>query len=168
MAIQWWPMTIAVGIPVGLGFVISMVSAPGLLTWFPKIKKPSWQPPAFLFGPIWSTLYTFMGVASYLVWEAGTPLSALAFKLYGAQLIFNLAWQPLFFNLNNMGLAQVDNLAAFGFAIATALAFKEINRNAALLLLPYIGFLAFANALNYSVAKLNPGGVPAGDSKKKN
>ena len=65
---------------------------------------------AFLFGPIWSTLYTFMGLASYLIWEAGTPLSALAFKLYGAQLIFNLAWQPLFFNLHNMEIAQIDNL----------------------------------------------------------
>ncbi len=51
-----------------------------------------------------------MGLASYLVWEAGTPLSALAFKFYGAQLIFNLAWQPLFFNLHNMEIAQIDNL----------------------------------------------------------
>lgn len=65
---------------------------------------------AFLFGPMWSTLYTFMGIASYIIWEAGTPLSALAFKLYGAQLIFNLAWQPLFFNLHNMEIAQIDNL----------------------------------------------------------
>ena len=51
-----------------------------------------------------------MGLASYLVWEAGTPLSAMAFKLYGAQLIFNLAWQPLFFNMHNMEVAQIDNL----------------------------------------------------------
>ncbi|KAK9841602.1 hypothetical protein WJX74_008548 [Apatococcus lobatus] len=167
MAIQWGALAVAVGIPVGLGFGVSIISAPGLLTWFPKLKKPWWQPPAFLFGPIWSTLYTFMGVASYLVWEAGTPLSAMAFKLYGAQLIFNLAWQPLFFNMHNMEVAQIDNLAAFGFAVVTALAFRDINRTAGLLLIPYIAFLAFANALNFSVGKLNPGGVPAGESKKR-
>lgn len=62
---------------------------------FPYIRKPSWEPPPWFFGPCWSLLYTLMGVASYLVWKAGTPLSATAFKLYGTQLIFNLAWYAL-------------------------------------------------------------------------
>ena len=64
----------------------------------------------WFFGPCWTVLYTCMGVASYLVWKAGVPLTATAFKLYAAQLVFNLAWQPLFFAINNMTLAQIDNL----------------------------------------------------------
>lgn len=160
MPVQWGPLAIAIGIPVGAGFSISLLSASGLKNWFPYIRKPSWEPPPWFFGPCWSILYTLMGVASYLVWKAGTPLSATAFKLYGTQLIFNLAWQPLFFVANNMKIAQIDNLAALGFATATALAFREINRNAGLLMVPYISFLIFANLLNLQVARLNPGGRP--------
>ncbi|KAK9841130.1 hypothetical protein WJX74_000434 [Apatococcus lobatus] len=160
MPVQWGPLAIAVGIPVGAGFSISLLSATGLKNWFPYIRKPSWEPPPWFFGPCWSLLYTLMGVASYLVWRAGTPLSATAFKLYGTQLIFNLAWQPLFFAVNNMTISQIDNLAALGFATATALAFREISRTASLLMVPYISFLVFANALNFQVARLNPGGRP--------
>ena len=94
----------AVGVPLALGQAMGAWSIPDVATWYPKLEKPSWTPPVWLFGPTWGALYTTMGVASHRVWLAGG--GALPLGLYVLQLALNLACQPTFFKAHNLAAAS--------------------------------------------------------------
>jgi translocator protein len=124
--------------------------------WYAQLDKPSWNPPGWIFGPVWTALYAMMGVAAWLVWRrsgfAGAPV---ALALFGAQLVLNAMWSWLFFGLHRPALALVD-IVALGLAIAaTIVAFWQHSRPAALLLVPYLGWVGFATALNLTLWRLN-------------
>jgi len=119
-------------------------------TWYPALVRPSFAPPPWVFGPVWTTLYVMMGVASWLVWRQGfgrlEVRSALVF--YGVQLVFNLAWSWLFFGLQKPFLALLDIVVLLVLIGVTAIRFAAVSRGAALLLLPYLAWVAFATVLN--------------------
>ena len=126
--------------------------------WFDALTKPSFIPPGWVFGAVWTTLYTLMGIALALV-LAAEPSRARARGLafFFVQLAFNYAWSPIFFRAGMIDWAYLVILAMIVFAIATAFFFWRVNRVAGLLLLPYLVWLCLATALNFETGRLNPG-----------
>ncbi|MBS4104350.1 TspO/MBR family protein [Tsukamurella paurometabola] len=119
------------------------------------LAQPSWAPPSWLFGPAWGVLYLLMAVAAWLVWRVHPTFRSRAIGLYVLQLLVNLSWSPLFFGLELRGIAFGLIVLLDVLVIATIAAFWAVRRSAALLLLPYLGWILFASALNYSVWTLN-------------
>ena len=144
----WWLLCLAAG-SLGAWF------GPG--EWYASLEKPSWNPPGWVFGPVWTALYTMMAVAAWLVWRKGgwcgqrQPL-----LLFHAQLALNALWTPLFFGLHRPGVAFAE-IVLLWLAIATTLAaFRPVSRLAAWLLAPYLAWVSFAAALNLTLWRLNP------------
>ena len=125
--------------------------------FYGRLVQPSWAPPAWLFGPVWSLLFVLMGVSAWLVWrEHGFRGSGNAFKLYFAQLVANALWTWLFFawRLGAVALAEISVL--WLLIAGTMLAFWRLHRISGLLLAPYLAWVSFAAALNFSLWRLNP------------
>lgn len=120
---------------------------------YARLESPPWAPPAWVFGPVWSILYVFIGVAGWLVWRAGAPRTPLA--LWGTQLALNVAWTPIFFGLGMRGLALVDIGVLLVLVAATMVAFLRVHRTAGWLLAPYLAWVGFATALNAAYWWLN-------------
>lgn len=122
--------------------------------WYQSLAKPAWNPPAWLFGPVWTTLYLMIAAAGWLVWRRG-PEGRAALAFWGVQIALNAAWTLLFFGLHKPLWALVD-IAALGLSI---LAFVwtawPASRAAALLFVPYLFWVAFATALNAALWRLN-------------
>jgi benzodiazapine receptor len=135
-----------------LGAVASVDAA----SFYAQLSKPSWAPPAGVFGPVWTALYALMGVAAWLVWRSpGTRRVPLA--LFGVQLAANALWSWLFFAWHRGALAAVEVLVLLALIVATVVAFWRISRLAALLLVPYVLWVSFASALTWAVWRSNPG-----------
>ena len=132
------------------------VTTPAIPDWYAGLAKPSWTPPNWLFGPVWTVLYLMMGVAACLVWSrrAERPVG-LPMTLFGAQLASNLLWSVLFFGMRapTLGLADIGLL--WVLIGATAGAFWRVHRAAGLLLLPYWGWVSYAAALNGAIVARN-------------
>ena len=125
--------------------------------WYDSLNKPSWNPPGWVFGPVWSTLYTMMAVAAWLVWRQGgfsNQRKPLAWFI--AQLVLNAAWSPLFFGLHRPGIAFAEILLLWGAIAGTMRAFYPISRPATYLLIPYLAWVSFASVLNFTLWRLNP------------
>ncbi len=125
--------------------------------WFAGLAKPAWNPPSWLFGPVWTILYTFMAIAAWLVWkDGGFGRRRVPLALFLAQLAVNATWTPVFFGLHAPGPAfAVIVLLWIGIA-ATLVAFGRVHRTAAGLLVPYLAWVTFAAALNFAIWRLNP------------
>ncbi len=125
--------------------------------WFADLNKPSWNPPSWVFGPVWTLLYIAMAVAAWLVWRTGGwKLRAPALTAFVVQWALNALWTPLFFGLHRVDLALVD-IVLMWFAIAATIAmFYRISKPAAYLLVPYLAWVTFATALNFAIWRLNP------------
>jgi len=123
--------------------------------FYAQLSKPSWAPPAGVFGPVWSVLYALMGVAAWFVWRAPGP-KRLALGLFVAQLAANALWSWLFFAWHLGAFAAVEVLVLLALIVATIAAFWRTSRTAALLLLPYMFWVAFASLLTWTVWRSNP------------
>ncbi|MGK2867802.1 MAG: TspO/MBR family protein [Mycobacterium sp.] len=140
---------------VGLVATLGGLASADAAADYGKLAQPSWAPPSYLFGPVWTVLYVVMAVAAWLIWRANPRWSNPAIIAYGVQLALNLLWSPLFFGLGWRGLALVDILL-LDIAVAVTIAlFWKIHRIAAVMLVPYFGWVLFATALNYAVWSLN-------------
>lgn len=128
----------------------------GMPTWYDGLVKPSWNPPNWIFGPVWTLLYLAMGVAAWLVWrERGWRDAALPLGLFVAQLVLNLIWSGLFFALRSPGLAAIEIVLLWAAILATLVAFWPISRWASLLFVPYLVWVSFASFLNFTIWRLN-------------
>ena len=125
-------------------------SPPG--EWYASLNKPWW-----IFGPVWTALYTMMAVAAWLVWRrGGCTTQRRPLSLYVVQLALNAAWTPIFFGLRMPRLALVEILLLLAAIITTALAFHRAGTGAAMLLVPYAARVGFASFLNFTLWRLNP------------
>lgn len=150
-------MALFVGVPLLQGFAAASYTVSEVKNWLSKLKQPRWRPPNWLFGPVWSVLYTVMGVASWLVWrEGGFAAQAVPLGLYCAHLIFNFAWTPIFFKAHRLDLALADLSVMLGLSVMATIEFFKVNPVAGYLMLPYIGWQMFAGALNYRIWRDNP------------
>ncbi|MBA4796246.1 MAG: tryptophan-rich sensory protein [Rhizobiales bacterium] len=140
-----------IGFVVGAGLIAGVTNMPG--EWYQTLAKPFFNPPSWIFGPVWTTLYVMIGVAGARIWQRA-PKSA-AMQLWFAQMAFNLMWSPAFFGLQNPELA----LAVIAGMLVTIVAFmvkaKPIDGISTLLFVPYLAWVAFASVLNLSIAWLN-------------
>lgn len=128
-------------------------------TWYPTLVKPTWTPPAFLFGPVWTALYCAMAVAAWRVWRAQTGSKATAvLRTYGAQLALNALWSVLFFGLRRPDLALLDIAALWIVLVIALVRFWRADRIAGGLWSPYVAWVSFAFALNAAIWRLNPYG----------
>jgi len=124
--------------------------------WYAQLRKPSWNPPNWIFGPVWTALYTIMAIAAWLVWRCGGfTAQRKALSLFLLQLLFNALWSPLFFGLRLPGLALLDLLLLWLALVATVVFFWKARPLAGAMLLPYLGWVSFAGALNFTLWRLN-------------
>ena len=124
--------------------------------WYATLKKPSWNPPNWIFGPVWTALYTTMAIAAWLVWKrGGFAGQRVALSLFLAQLLFNALWSPLFFGLRHPALAFADIVLLWLALLSTVAAFWSARPIAGALLLPYLAWVTFASALNFALWRLN-------------
>jgi len=139
-----------------LGFASGWISGSGNHNaWFASLNKPWFMPPGWVFPVVWTTLYVLMGVALAKVIAADSPWRGAALALFGVQLLLNLAWSPVFFGAHQVKAALAIILLLDVAVVATILAFARIAALPALLLLPYLAWLALATALNTSILRLN-------------
>jgi benzodiazapine receptor len=144
----------AIGVPLAVGVGIGLTVQDDVKGWYKTLKKPSWNPPDWIFGPVWTALYSAMGYASWLVWKNGG--GALPLSLYGIQLLMNFAWTPIFFKKHEIGFALLDITALLGVLGATIVQFHKVSPTASYLLLPYLAWTTFATALTADIYKRNP------------
>ncbi len=130
-----------------------LVTTPSIPNWYAGLVKPSWTPPSWIFGPVWSVLYLCMAVAAWLVWRTGSALIPLTF--FAVQLAFNAAWSWLFFGLHSPGAALIDILLLWIAIAATTIVFWRRSVVAGLLFLPYLAWVSFAAVLNCAIWWLN-------------
>ena len=143
---------------IALGYFSGMQTKEGITDWYPLLIKPSFNPPNWIFAPVWTILYIMMGVAGGMVWnrlEMEEEKVKKAFKFFVFQLGLNVLWSFLFFNLHNPLLALIEIVLLWLMILETYTLFKKIDKVAGMLLLPYLAWVAFATLLNGSIWWLN-------------
>lgn len=142
---------------VTVGYLSGLVTRESILTWYVTLNKPSFNPPNWVFAPVWTLLYIMMGVAAGMIWTSNsdeqTTKKALGF--FAIQLGLNALWSYLFFGLHNPLLALIEIILLWLMIFETYNMFKKINKTAGLLLLPYLAWVSFAAILNASIWWLN-------------
>ena len=136
------------------GAIGSMATLENVRTWYPTLVKPSWNPPAWIFGPVWTTLYVLMGIAAWRIWRAGHGARPLV-VLYFVHLVPNALWSILFFGLKQPAWALVDILILLALLVWLQRGLWRTDRMAGLLWLPYVLWVAFATVLNAAIVRLN-------------
>jgi benzodiazapine receptor len=139
------------------GVVGSLFTTPAIPTWYATLKKPSFNPPNWIFSPVWITLFVLMGIAAFLVWNKGLSDQKvkIALSIFAGQLILNVLWSAMFFGLRSP-LAGLIEIAVLWVAILlTVLYFFRVSNTAGILLIPYILWVSFAAVLNFSIWRLN-------------
>ncbi len=140
------------GALVGFIVVCQLAGATGALVtdagWYLALDRPSWAPPGWVFGPVWITLYTMMGVAAWLVWRSRSLTRRKALGWFVVQLVLNAAWTPVFFGARSIGGGLIVISLLLVAIIATISAYQHVSRVAAALMLPYLAWVGFATALN--------------------
>jgi tryptophan-rich sensory protein len=150
-------LVIAVALPVAVGALSGFATARGVSTWYPTLVKPSFNPPAWVFGPVWTVLYIMMGVAAYLVWLRGMNVDGVgpALTSFLIQLALNGLWSILFFGMQQPGWALVEIIVLWTAIGVTIWLFWRVAPFAGALLLPYWAWVSFATVLNAALWWLN-------------
>ncbi|MGD9129136.1 MAG: tryptophan-rich sensory protein [Candidatus Woesebacteria bacterium] len=139
------------------GIIGSLATSSSVSTWYPKLNKPLFNPPNWVFAPVWLTLYTLMGTSLYLIWVKGFKKKKieLTVQVFFIHLFFNSLWSVVFFGFQNLALAFLIIIILWLMIAYLIRLFWQINKKAAYLLLPYILWVSFAALLNYSIWQLN-------------
>ena len=133
-----------------------LFTGPGVRNWYPSLNRPTWTPPPWLFGPVWTLLYLGMAVAGFLAWrKAGFAGAKWAMLLFTLQLILNAAWSWIFFGQRQPGWAFAEIVLLWTSILATTIAFFRVSRTAGMLFVPYLLWVTFAAALNWTICRLN-------------
>ena len=151
-------IAIVVIICLAVGYLSGMVTRASITTWYPTLVKPSFNPPNWIFAPVWTSLYVMMGVAAGLIWNQITTQKAAvtkALQFYTIQLVLNALWSFLFFGLHNLMLATIEVVLLWLMIFETYSQFAKINKTASYLMLPYLAWVSFASVLTASIWWLN-------------
>ncbi len=133
----------------------SVVTTPQIGSWYSTLTKPSWNPPSWIFGPVWTVLYCMMAVAAWLVWRKEPGGFSPPLRWFYLQLALNAVWSPLFFGLHRPGLALVDLVLLWGAIAVTTFIFWKRSTLAGALFVPYLAWVSFASTLNFAIWRLN-------------
>jgi tryptophan-rich sensory protein len=146
-----------VATPLVAGGASSLFTMDGLRVWYRTIERPAWNPPDWVFGPVWTTLYVMMGIALVQVVRSDGDRVArqVGIGLFGLQLVLNFGWSWIFFTNHDLGGALIEILALWLAIAATIAAFARVRRSAAALLVPYLAWTTFATVLTATIWRLN-------------
>jgi tryptophan-rich sensory protein len=152
-----WKLIISIAICEFSGILSSILSSALMNPWFGSLNKPSWNPPSAVFGPVWTVLYILMGISLWLVWKSDKPTNQkeIAITFFTIQLFLNFWWSLLFFKFHSPALALIDITLLLILIVITMIHFFRISKTASYVLIPYVLWVAFASALNYSIWILN-------------
>ncbi len=148
-------LVISVAVCEFAGIAGSFFTVSSIPTWYAALNKPALNPPAWLFGPVWVTLYALLGVSLWLVWKSNSKTKSRAIWLFAIQLALNAIWTPIFFGAHSTGNALAIIILLWAAIVLTILVFKKISKTAAWLLVPYIAWVSFAVYLNFAIWRLN-------------
>lgn len=139
------------------GIIGSIFTSPAIPNWYAMLNKPVFNPPSWIFGPVWVSLYTLMGIAAWLVWKnwSKSSLAKIAVVLFFIHLVFNSLWSILFFGLQNPLLAFVEIIFLWILILILIFLFYKIDKRAAYLMVPYLLWVSFATVLNFYIWRLN-------------
>lgn len=144
-------LALFIALVLGGGLTIGYLTAPG--EWYAQLNKPPFNPPNWIFGPVWTTIYVLIAIAGWRIWQKNK--SSLAMKLWWAQLALNFLWSPAFFAMQQIGLALAIILPLLAVILAFIATSRKIDNIAALLFIPYAAWVSFASVLNVSILLLN-------------
>jgi tryptophan-rich sensory protein len=147
------PLLVFVAISLLVGGAATVFTEPSIPTWYAALNKPSFNPPNWLFAPVWTTLYVLMGIAAARVWKQTG--FGLEIKVWSAQLVLNFFWSAIFFSLHLLGAALIEMGALWLLILATLILFWRRDRVAGLLFVPYLAWVSFAFTLNLAIWQLN-------------
>lgn len=141
----------------GTGALSALLSGSGRTPWFDSLEKPEWNPPSYLFGPVWTCLYLLMGISLWLVRKsnAAVPLKNKAYNAFGMQLLLNFCWSIIFFRFHLISVAFAEILILWILINITIFRFAAISKTAAWLLVPYVSWVSFASLLNFAIWMMN-------------
>jgi tryptophan-rich sensory protein len=137
-----------------VGAAGTVFTEPSIPTWYAGLAKPGFNPPNWVFAPVWTTLYVLMGIAAWRVWRV-TGLNSPEMFAWGAQLALNFFWSAIFFSLHLILVALVEMALLWLLILVTLILFWRRDRIAGLLLVPYLAWVSFAFALNFAIWQLN-------------
>ncbi len=139
-----------------VGWVSALFTMPQVDTWYEVLDKPFFNPPSWVFGPVWTLLFTLMGIAAYRVWSLRSkPLAKTGLKIYGLQLLLNFTWSILFFGLQNPTAAFMEIVILLSAIVLNTILFSRVDKLAGWLFLPYVLWVGFATILNFTIVILN-------------
>lgn len=147
--------TLAIIISLMLGTLSGFSTISEIQNWYSSINKPSWNPPSWLSGPVWSILYALIGVSFAMVWTSQTTNKNKAYTFFFIQFGLNLLWSFIFFKMHAIGFALIEMTIMCLFIVLTIIEFKKHSKAAALLLIPYLIWVSFASVLTASIFYLN-------------
>jgi tryptophan-rich sensory protein len=152
-----WKFVITIFLCESIGITSGLLASASNNQWFDTLSKPTWNPPAYLFGPVWTTLYLLMGISLGMIWcNKATELSKRnAYYLFATQLFLNFWWSIFFFHFHSPALALLDIILMVITIILTIFSFSAFSKPAAWLLVPYIAWVSFATILNISIWNMN-------------
>ena len=152
---NWVALAVSLALVAAVSAAGSLVTLPKIPGWYAALAKPAFNPPAWVFGPVWTALYIMMAIAAWRIWWGTDPRRGPALWWYAAQLALNAAWSQVFFGLERPGWALVVIVALLAMVAATAWRFWSIDRIAGWLLVPYLAWVGFASLLNGAIVRLN-------------
>lgn len=153
---NWIGLVVFIAVCLAAGGLGAIATTPEIDGWYRTIEKPTWTPPGYLFGPVWTTLYIMMAIAAWLIWrKAGTKAAAIPLTLFGVQLMLNVAWSWIFFGLHQPGWAFAEIILLWFAITATTVVFFRKQKVAGLLMIPYLAWVSFAGVLNFAIWQLN-------------
>ncbi len=143
-------------LPLAIGGISGYATASGIHDWYITLHKPSFNPPNYLFGPVWTLLYLLMGVSLFIIWRSNQGRKRNeALKIFAIQITFNFLWSFLFFRFNLVGVAFMDILVIWFSIVLMIFIFRRVNKIAAYLQIPYLLWVTYATTLNGAIWLLN-------------
>jgi len=154
---NWLKALVSLALPQIAGLSAAAFTVTGDGSWYRTIQKPEWNPPGWLFAPVWTTLYILMSIAFFIIWKSVADKKAkrTAMAFWIVQLVFNFFWTIIFFYAQQIGYALAEMVLLWLLIFITIFLFARISKLAAWLLVPYISWVSFALMLNYAIWELN-------------
>jgi len=155
--IKIFKLIISILVCQGAGAIGSLFTSPAISTWYSTIQKPSFNPPNWIFAPVWILLFLLMGISLYLIWSKGFDhkRTKIAIFIFFFQLILNILWSILFFALQSPLCAFIEIIILWFMILLTIISFYRVSKITVYLLLPYIIWVSFALVLNFSILIIN-------------
>lgn len=155
---RWIGLILFVSTCLSAGGLGAVATTPEIDGWYRTVVKPDWNPPNWVFGPVWTTLFVMMGISAWLIWRpAGFQKAATPLTLFAAQLVLNVAWSWIFFGIHEIGWAAAEIILLWLVILVTTVTFFRRSKPAGWLLTPYLVWVTFASVLNFTIWRLNAG-----------